>query len=126
MRLFRTASSLTRYHLGFASREHMHARLDDTRIWPQLYLVLSQAVAITPWPGARSFGGLRQASAPNFLRLAAMHLGSTNCLSGNKSSLKFPKHRLQILDAIGALSLHLGSQVSTARVVLASASSAFP
>ncbi len=110
---FRTAINLTpTTGLAFGG-EHIIQLDDSTDLGRNFYLVLSQAIPLSRGTNPILFVATAGIGSDFYGYAGNGTLGSTNCLSGNNvSSLNYPQGTDCFWGPIGALSLHLGSQVS--------------
>ncbi len=110
---FRTAINLTpTTGLAFGG-EHIIQLDDTTDLGRNFYLVMSQAIPLSRGQNPILFVATAGIGSDFYGYAGNGTLGSTNCLSGNNvSSLNYPQGTDCFWGPIGALSLHLGSQVS--------------
>jgi|GEM_PF-436083 len=110
---FRTAFNLTPTTGIAFGGEHIIQLDDTTDLGRNFYLVLSQAVPISRGQNPILLVATAGIGSDFYGFGGNGTLGSTNCLSGNNvTSLNFPEGTDCFWGPIGALSLHLGSQVS--------------
>lgn len=110
---FRTAFNLTpTTGLAFGG-EHIIQLDDTTDLGRNFYLVMSQAIPLSRGQNPILLVATAGIGSDFYGYAGNGTLGSTNCLSGNNvSSLNYPQGTDCFWGPIGALSLHLGSQVS--------------
>ncbi|MCP9801405.1 hypothetical protein [Synechococcus sp. RedBA-s] len=110
---FRTAINLTpTTGLAFGG-EHIIQLDNTTDLGRNFYLVMSQAIPLSRGQNPILFVATAGVGSDFYGYAGNGTLGSTNCLSGNNiSSLNYPQGTDCFWGPIGALTLHLGSQVS--------------